>query len=143
MCTAHIRWASGAQVPVDFIGIDAYFPLSDWRDGVAHLDASIARSVHDVDYLRARVASGEAFDWFYADDAARDEARAKGEAVMVPLAEVGTVAQVQTAVAGLLLQLDPQSAARRAMNCGSIWPTSRWSSPPARPSPAICSRTGC
>ncbi len=64
-----VVWGSPA---VDFVGIDAYFPLSDWRDGTDHLDASIARSVYDVDYLRARVASGEAFDWHYPDGAARE-----------------------------------------------------------------------
>ena len=63
-----VVWASAA---VDFIGIDAYFPLSDWRDGVAHEDASIAASVYDVNYLRARVASGEDFDWYYEDYAGR------------------------------------------------------------------------
>ncbi len=62
-------WSASA---VDFVGIDAYFPLSDWRDGTAHLDAAVARSVYDTGYLRGRAASGEAFDWYYADDAARD-----------------------------------------------------------------------
>ncbi|MBX9759655.1 MAG: glycoside hydrolase/phage tail family protein, partial [Beijerinckiaceae bacterium] len=61
-------WASEH---VDFIGIDFYPPLSDWRDGEDHLDAAQASSIYDVDYLRARVASGEAFDWFYPDAAAR------------------------------------------------------------------------
>ncbi len=63
-----VVWSSPS---VDFVGVDAYWPLSDWRDGEEHLDASIARSIYDVDYLRARMASGEAFDWYYADDAAR------------------------------------------------------------------------
>ena len=65
-------WASSA---VDFIGIDAYFPLADWRDGDDHLDARQARSMHDRDALRAGVAGGEGFDWFYADDAARQAQR--------------------------------------------------------------------
>ena len=63
-----VVWGSPA---VDFIGVDAYWPLSDWRDGFDHQDAAVARSVHDRDYLQARVASGEAFDWFYANDADR------------------------------------------------------------------------
>ncbi len=63
-----VVWSSPS---VDFVGVDFYAPLSDWRDGTEHLDAAIARSVYDVDYLRARVASGEAFDWYYADDSAR------------------------------------------------------------------------
>ena len=64
-----VVWGSSS---VDFVGVDAYFPLSDWRDGASHLDTSIARSVYDLDYLRARVASGEAYDWYYADEAARN-----------------------------------------------------------------------
>ncbi|MBY6239758.1 glycoside hydrolase/phage tail family protein [Methylosinus sp. Sm6] len=61
-------WASSA---IDFVGVDVYWPLSDWRDGAEHLDAHIASSVYDVDYLTARVASGEGFDWFYASEADR------------------------------------------------------------------------
>jgi hypothetical protein len=57
---------------VDFVGVDVYWPLSDWRDGTAHLDAGVASSVYDLDYLKARVASGEGFDWFYASEADRD-----------------------------------------------------------------------
>ena len=56
---------------VDFIGIDAYPPLSDWRDGETHLDRALAETVYDRDYLGARLTSGEAFDWYYADDVAR------------------------------------------------------------------------
>ncbi len=56
---------------VDFIGVDAYFPMSDWRDGANHADAALASSVYDVGYLRSRMAAGEAYDWYYADDAAR------------------------------------------------------------------------
>lgn len=61
-------WASPS---IDFIAIDFYPPLSDWRDGTGHLDASVARSIYDLEYLRDRVASGEAYDWYYANDAAR------------------------------------------------------------------------
>ncbi|QDL93073.1 host specificity protein [Paroceanicella profunda] len=61
-------WAHPA---VDFVGIDNYMPLSDWRDGAGHLDAQTARSIYDLDYLRANVAGGEGYDWYYADAAAR------------------------------------------------------------------------
>ena len=61
-------WASSS---IDFVGVDAYWPLSDWRDGHDHADASIAPAIYDLHYLRSRMASGEAFDWYYADDAAR------------------------------------------------------------------------
>ena len=61
-------WASSA---IDFVGIDAYWPLSDWRDGDGHADAQLAATVHDIDYLRTRLNSGEAYDWYYADADAR------------------------------------------------------------------------
>ncbi|MFQ5622355.1 MAG: glycoside hydrolase TIM-barrel-like domain-containing protein [Paracoccaceae bacterium] len=61
-------WADPA---IDFIGIDNYMPLSDWRDG-GGLDGASAASIYDLDYLRGNVAGGEGYDWFYADDAARD-----------------------------------------------------------------------
>ena len=63
-----VVWASPN---VDFIGIDAYFPMSDWRDGDSHADALLASSVYDVAYLRSRLAAGEGYDWYYADNAAR------------------------------------------------------------------------
>ena len=55
----------------DFIGLDAYWPLSDWRDGTSHLDAEIASSVHQLSYLSANVAAGEAYDFYYASAADR------------------------------------------------------------------------
>ena len=61
-------WSDSA---IDAIGIDSYVPLSDWRDGFDHLDAAIAESGRDVDYLRANIAGGEGFDWYYASDADR------------------------------------------------------------------------
>jgi hypothetical protein len=60
-------WASPA---VDFIGIDAYFPLSDWRDG-EHADGLLYQGPCDFRYLKANVAGGEGFDWYYASDADR------------------------------------------------------------------------
>ena len=58
---------------IDFIGIDNYFPLSDWRDGASHLDLLAGtRSVYDQTYLQSRIASGEAYDWYYANPANRD-----------------------------------------------------------------------
>lgn len=61
-------WASAA---IGAVGIDYYAPLSDWRDDAGHLDQSIATSIYDRGYLRGNVAAGEAYDWYYADDAAR------------------------------------------------------------------------
>ncbi|KIC49098.1 glycoside hydrolase/phage tail family protein [Tateyamaria sp. ANG-S1] len=54
---------------IDFIGIDNYMPISDWRDGDEHADAAW-RSIYDLDYLRANIEGGEGYDWYYASDAA-------------------------------------------------------------------------
>ncbi|MEL7114210.1 MAG: glycoside hydrolase/phage tail family protein [Pseudomonadota bacterium] len=56
---------------VDFIGIDNYMPLSDWRDEADHADAAWG-SVYNLDYLRANVAGGEGYDWYYPDQGARE-----------------------------------------------------------------------
>jgi hypothetical protein len=57
---------------IDFIGIDWYAPLTDWRDGEGHLDRQIAPSIYDAAYLKGRIEAGEGYDWFYASDANRD-----------------------------------------------------------------------
>lgn len=49
---------------IDFIGIDNYMPLSDWRDTADHVDSSWP-SIYDLDYLKANIAGGEGFDWYY------------------------------------------------------------------------------
>jgi len=61
-------WASPA---IGAIGIDFYPPLSDWRDTAGHADEAIATGPSDLGYLRARLNSGEAHDWYYADDIGR------------------------------------------------------------------------
>lgn len=60
-----------AHPDIDFIGIDNYMPLADWRDGGDHLDAAAWDSGRSGAYLRANVAGGEGFDWYYATDADR------------------------------------------------------------------------
>lgn len=55
-------WAS---LHIDAIGIDYYAPLSDWRDTPDHADIGLARGPADVDHLRARLTSGEGYDWYY------------------------------------------------------------------------------
>ncbi|MEQ8326305.1 MAG: glycoside hydrolase/phage tail family protein [Parvibaculum sp.] len=57
-----------ADANIDFVGIDMYAPLSDWRDGHAHLDALEWGSIYDLDYLRSRIAGGESHDWYYASE---------------------------------------------------------------------------
>ena len=62
-----------ADANVDFVGIDNYMPLSDWREGWDHLDAaSGVSSIYDMEYLKAGVAGGEGYDWYYPDAAARE-----------------------------------------------------------------------
>ena len=56
---------------IDFIGIDNYMPLSDWRDEDGHLDGRDWASIYDLDYLKANVEGGEGYDWFYHSPEAR------------------------------------------------------------------------
>jgi len=57
---------------INFIGIDNYLPMSDWRDGFDHLDAQAGwNSIRDLDYLRSNIEGGEGFEWFYASVADR------------------------------------------------------------------------
>jgi hypothetical protein len=63
-------WASPA---IDAIGIDVYWPLADWRDGLVHTDAlNGAVSATDLTYLKSNLFGGEGFDWYYASSAHRD-----------------------------------------------------------------------
>ncbi|MEQ1887558.1 MAG: glycoside hydrolase/phage tail family protein [Alphaproteobacteria bacterium] len=61
-----------ADANVDFVGVDVYMPLSDWREGDGHLDAQIASSIYDLAYLRGNIRGGEGYDWYYASPANRD-----------------------------------------------------------------------
>lgn len=49
---------------IDFVAIDNYMPISDWRDGHSHADAGW-KAIHNKEYLRANIAGGEGFDWHY------------------------------------------------------------------------------
>ena len=63
-------WAHEA---IDFVGIDWYPPMGDWRDGAAHLDALAGfKAADDPDYLASQIAGGEGYDWYYADAEARE-----------------------------------------------------------------------
>ncbi len=63
-------WASA---DVDFVGVDWYPPMGDWRDGTDHLDALAGYSGADAtDYLLSQLAGGEAYDWYYGSEADRD-----------------------------------------------------------------------
>ena len=53
-----------ADTNIDFVGIDNYMPISDWRDGDTHSDAAWG-TINNLEYLRANIAGGEGYDWFY------------------------------------------------------------------------------
>ncbi|MGH6872634.1 MAG: baseplate multidomain protein megatron [Rhizomicrobium sp.] len=58
---------------IDFIGIDNYMKLADWRDGTAHLDydSNGPTTAWDAAYLAANIRGGEDYDWYYASDSDR------------------------------------------------------------------------
>ncbi|MBU2982727.1 glycoside hydrolase/phage tail family protein [Lentibacter algarum] len=56
---------------IDFIGIDNYMPMSDWRDGQDHADANYG-SIYNLEYLEENILGGEGYDWFYHSDEARE-----------------------------------------------------------------------
>ena len=58
-----VLWAHPA---IAAVGIDAYWPVSDWRDGSQHLDLAVTETLYDPAYLAAGMVSGENFDWYYA-----------------------------------------------------------------------------
>jgi hypothetical protein len=59
-----------ADANIDFIGIDNYMPLSDWRDDAEHADAGWG-AIHDLGYLQANIEGGEGYDWYYHSPEAR------------------------------------------------------------------------
>ncbi|MCA8881888.1 MAG: glycoside hydrolase/phage tail family protein [Rhodobacteraceae bacterium] len=71
-----------AHPEIDFVGIDNYMPLSDWRDGESHVDATTGwDSIYNLDYLKSNVAGGEGFDWYYPD------AQAEAAQLRVPITD--------------------------------------------------------
>ena len=60
-----------SHASIDAIGIDAYWPVSDWREGTNHKDYALTRTLYDRNYLVSRMTGGEAYDWYYASDADR------------------------------------------------------------------------
>ncbi|MBT8169869.1 baseplate multidomain protein megatron [Falsiruegeria litorea] len=64
-----------ADSNIDFVGIDNYLPLSDWRPGIDHADYDNAKghtSPYSLDYLKGNIEGGEYWDWFYSSDADRE-----------------------------------------------------------------------
>nr|WP_313633409.1 glycoside hydrolase/phage tail family protein [Brevundimonas naejangsanensis] len=60
-----------ADPNIDYVAIDWYPPMGDWRGGDGGVDAQAFRGPSDPAYLAAQVAGGEGYDWFYANAADR------------------------------------------------------------------------
>ena len=59
---------------VDFVGIDNYLPMSDWRDGAPNIDSDPVAgpfTIYDKAYLARNIEGGEDFDWYYRTSADR------------------------------------------------------------------------
>ncbi len=61
-----------ADPNIDFVGIDNYMPLSDWREGVDHVDAQEWDDIYNLGYLQSNIEGGEGYDWYYASIEARE-----------------------------------------------------------------------
>ena len=61
-----------ADPNIDYVGIDWYAPMGDWRAGDGGLDAAAFKGPADPAYLAAQAAGGEGYDWFYASAADRE-----------------------------------------------------------------------
>lgn len=60
---------------IDYVAIDNYIPISDWRDGTNHLDYDAVNGptkIYDKTYLTSQIEGGEYYDYFYANQAARN-----------------------------------------------------------------------
>ena len=60
-----------ADANIAAIGIDNYFPLSDWRDTLPNVDGMNYASIYDSKYITANIQGGEAYDWYYASSTDR------------------------------------------------------------------------
>ena len=60
-----------ADANIDYVGIDWYPPMGDWREGDGGVDADQFAGPWDENYLAQQVAGGRDFDWYYAS--AQDE----------------------------------------------------------------------
>ena len=58
-----------ANENIDFVGVDWYPPMSDWRAIDGHLDEQEGwKSIYDIDYLQSNIEGGEGYDWYYANN---------------------------------------------------------------------------
>ena len=56
---------------IDAVALDWYPPVTDWRDGLEHADAARYDGPYDQRMFTEGQAGGEAFDWYYGNDADR------------------------------------------------------------------------
>ena len=59
---------------IDFLGIDNYLALSDWRDGAPNVDEDPVNgpsTIYDKTYLQSNIEGGEDYAWYYATPADR------------------------------------------------------------------------
>ena len=115
---------------VDFVGIDNYMPLSDWRDGWDHEDALRWPSIYDRNYLQANIAGGEGFDWFYASAADRisqtrtpiEDSITPGPAREVISAMPASAPSISRAPGASFTATVPQRSASITMSCRVQFP---------------------
>lgn len=63
-----------ADANIDFIGLDWYAPMGDWRDSADHLDAMAGWTANDDPaYLQSQIEGGEGYDFYYASQSDRDQ----------------------------------------------------------------------
>lgn len=62
-------WASSN---IDFVGIDNYLPLSDWRGTPLAIDDTLYDSIYEMAYLKDQIEGGERYDYFYASETDRN-----------------------------------------------------------------------
>ena len=68
-----------ADANIDYVGIDWYPPMGDWREGDGGVDAAQFEGPWDANYLAGQVAGGRDYDWYY--DNAQDEAQQRRTAI--------------------------------------------------------------
>lgn len=80
---------------IDFVGIDNYLPLSDWRPGVTHLDYDADAGFttpYSLEYLKGQIEGGEYWDYFYASTTARNSQTRSNISDLAPVFKVRTPA---------------------------------------------------
>lgn len=57
---------------IDFVGIDNFIPLSDWRGVSTGIDDAAWESIYELGYLKSQIEGGEFYDYMYLNEADRD-----------------------------------------------------------------------